>query len=152
MKRQDLSAFTADATSQLDVLRHDGYPLGVDGTKVGVFKETDQVGLAGLLQGHHSRALEAEVRLEVLRDLPHQPLEGQLADEQLSRLLVTTNLTQRDRARPVAMRLLDSTGCRSTLPGGLGSKLLARCFSSRALAGGLLRTGHSENVGDDYGQ
>ena len=34
--------------------------------------------LGGLLQGGDGRALEADLRLEVLRDLPHQELEGQL--------------------------------------------------------------------------
>ena len=38
-------------------------------------------------------ALEAKVRLEVLRNLAHEPLEGQLPDEQLRRLLVLANLT-----------------------------------------------------------
>ena len=44
--------------------------------------------LAGLLQGHHDGALETQVGLEVLRDLPDQALERELADEQLGGLLV----------------------------------------------------------------
>jgi len=36
---------------QLDVLGHDGDPLGVDGAQVGVLEQTHQVRLAGLLQG-----------------------------------------------------------------------------------------------------
>jgi len=59
-------------------------PLGVDGAQVGVLKESHQVGLRGLLQGQHCTALEAQVGLEVLCNLTHQPLEGQLADQQLS--------------------------------------------------------------------
>ena len=47
-----------------------------------------QVGLASLLQGHDGRALEAQIRLEVLGDFTHQALEGQLADEQFGALLV----------------------------------------------------------------
>lgn len=54
-----LCAFSADSTSELDILGHDGNPLGVDGTQVGVLEQTDQVGLAGFLKGHHSRALKA---------------------------------------------------------------------------------------------
>ncbi|XP_054669282.1 uncharacterized protein LOC129201702 [Grus americana] len=80
-------ALTADAAGQLDVLGHDGDALGVDGAEVGVLEEPHQVGLARLLQRHHGRALEAQVGLEVLRDLAHQALEGQLADQQLRRLL-----------------------------------------------------------------
>ena len=90
---EHLSALSADTAGQLDVLGHDGHPLGVDGAQVGVLEEANQVGLRGLLQGHHGRRLEAKVRLEVLSDLAHQSLEGQLADEQLRRLLVTTDLT-----------------------------------------------------------
>ena len=54
-----LGAFSADSTGELDVLGHDGDPLGVDGTQIGVLEQTDQIGLAGFLKGHHGRALEA---------------------------------------------------------------------------------------------
>ena len=60
----------------------------MDGTKVGILKEANQVGLASLLKSHHSRALEPQVSLEVLGNLTDETLEGQLADEQFSRLLV----------------------------------------------------------------
>ena len=78
----------ADAAGQLDVLGHDGHALGVDRAQVGVLEEADQVRLGGLLQGDDGRRLEAEVRLEVLRDLADQALERQLADQQLGGLLV----------------------------------------------------------------
>lgn len=68
----------------------------MDGAQVGVFEERDQVGLNGLLQSADGRALEAEVGLEVLSDLTNQTLEGQLADQELSRLLVATDLTESD--------------------------------------------------------
>ena len=73
-----LSPLAADPPGQLDVLGHDGDPLGVDGTEVGVLKQSHKVGLAGFLQGHHGGALEAEVSLEVLSNLPHKALERQL--------------------------------------------------------------------------
>ena len=81
--RINLSTLSADTAGKLDVLGHDGDTLGMDGAKVGVLEQPDQVGLAGLLQGHHGRALEPQVRLEVLGDLTDQPLEGKLPDEQL---------------------------------------------------------------------
>uniref|UniRef100_H9GPZ8 Core Histone H2A/H2B/H3 domain-containing protein n=1 Tax=Anolis carolinensis TaxID=28377 RepID=H9GPZ8_ANOCA len=102
----------ADAPGELDVLGHDGDALGVDGAEVGVLEEPHQVGLARLLQRHHGRALEAQVRLEVLRDLPHQALEGQLPDQQLRRLLVAPDLPQGHGARAVAVRLLHAPGGR----------------------------------------
>ena len=62
-----------------------GCPVGhdgdADGALVRVLKATDQVSLTGLLQGHDGRALEAQVRPEVLGDLADEKLEGQLADE-----------------------------------------------------------------------
>ena len=53
------------------------------------------------LQGEHSAGLEPQVSLEVLSNLTHEPLERQLADEQLSGLLVLANLTQGDSSWPV---------------------------------------------------
>ena len=65
----DLSTFSSDSPGQLNVLGHDGHPLGVDGAQVGVLKQTNEVGLAGLLQSHNSWALEPQVSLEVLGNL-----------------------------------------------------------------------------------
>ena len=75
-----LGALAADAPGKVHVLGHDGDALGVDGAEVGVLEQAHQVGLAGLLQGHHGGALEPQVGLEVLGDLADQALEGQLAD------------------------------------------------------------------------
>ena len=60
-----LRALATDAAGQLDVLRHDGDALGVDGAKVGVLEEANEVGLGRLLEGDDGRRLEAEVGLEV---------------------------------------------------------------------------------------
>lgn len=141
-ERTHLGAFTTDTTSQLDVLGHDRDTLGVDGAQVGVLEQTDQVGLAGFLQCHDSRALEAQIGLEVLGDLTDQTLERQLADEQLGGLLVATDLTQSDRSWAITMRLLDSTGGRGALASGLGGQLLARSLTSGRLTRGLLGTSH----------
>jgi len=108
-----LCTLATDPPGQLDVLGHDGDTLGVDGAQVGVLKQTDQVGLAGLLQGTDGGGLEPQVSLEVLSDLPDQPLEGQLADQQLGGLLVTPDLTESDCAGPVPMGLLHSSCRRS---------------------------------------
>ena len=64
LERVGLSTFSPDTTCKLDVLRHDGDTLGVDGAQVGVFEQTDEVSLAGLLQCHDSRRLEAEIGLK----------------------------------------------------------------------------------------
>jgi len=64
-----------------------------------------------------------------------------LADEELGRLLVATNLAESDRSGAVAVRLLDTTGRRGRLARGLGGELLARGLATGRLAGGLLRAG-----------
>jgi hypothetical protein len=141
----DLSALATDAAGQLDVLGHDGDALGVDGAQVGVLEQADEVGLAGLLQGHDGRALEAQVRLEVLCNLAHETLEGQLADQQLRALLVATDLAQGNRARPVPVRLLHSAGSWGALASRLRRQLLAWCLATSRLASSLLRTCHSSS-------
>ncbi|GMT16723.1 hypothetical protein PFISCL1PPCAC_8020 [Pristionchus fissidentatus] len=98
-----LSTLSTDAAGELDVLGHDGHSLGVDGAQVGVLEESDEVSLGGLLEGHHGGRLEAEVGLEVLGDLSDQTLEGELADEQLGRLLVATDLTESDGSGAVTV-------------------------------------------------
>jgi len=108
-----LCTLSTDPPGQLDVLGHDGDTLGVDGAQVGVLEQPNQVGLAGLLQGTDGSGLEPQVSLEVLSNLPDQPLEGQLADQQLSGLLVTPDLTESDCAGPVPMGLLHSSCGRS---------------------------------------
>merc|ERR1719206_1154251 len=133
---------SADPSGQLDVLGHDGHSLGVDGAQVGVLEQADQVGLGSLLKSSDGSTLEPQVSLEVLSDLPDQPLEGQLADQQLGRLLVTTDLTEGNGSGPVPVRLLDTTGRGSRLSGRLGGQLLPRGLASSGLTGGLLGTGH----------
>ena len=114
---------------------HDGNALGVDGAEVGVLEEGDEVSLGGLLERDDGGSLEAKVVLEVLRDLPDKPLEGELADEQLRGLLVPADLAEGDGPGPVPVRLLDSAGRRRALAGGLGGELLARGFASGGLLG-----------------
>jgi hypothetical protein len=75
----------------------------VDGTEVGVLKEGDEVSLNGLLESTNGRRLEAKIGLEVLGDFTDQALEGQLADQEFGRLLVTTNLTESDSSLMMLM-------------------------------------------------
>ena len=112
-KWMSLCPLASDSPGELDVFGHDGDPLGVDGTEVGVLKEADEVSLRGFLEGHDSRGLEAEVSLEVLGNLTDETLEGELPDEELSALLVTTDLTEGDGTGPVTMGLLDTSCSRS---------------------------------------
>ena len=148
-KARFLGTLSTDAAGKLDVLGHDGDTLGVDGAQVGVLKETNQVGLRSLLQGHDSAGLETQVGLEVLGNLPDQALEGQLADEELSGLLVPPDLTEGHGTGAVPVGLLDTTGGGGGLASGLGGQLLPGGLASSGLASGLLGTGHLSLQGEE---
>ncbi len=140
----ELSSLATDATGKLDVLGHDSDALGVNSAQVGVFEEADEVSLRCLLQCHDSRALEAQVRLEVLGDLADEALEGKLADEEFRALLVATDLTKRHSSRAVTMGLLDTTGRRGGFASGFRSQLLTGGLPTGRLASGLLRACHDD--------
>jgi len=108
----NLGTFSTDTASELDILWHNGDTLGVDGTQVGVLKQSNEVSLTGLLESSNSSRLEPEISFEVLSDFSHETLEGQLPDEKLSRLLVSSDLTESDGSWPVSVGLLDSSGRR----------------------------------------
>ena len=115
----------------------------MDGAQVGVLEQAHQVGLRGLLQGQHSGALEAEVGLELLGNLTHQALEGELADQQLRGLLVAADLAEGDGAGAVPVGLLDTASGGGRLAGRLGGELLAGGLATRGLACRLLSAGLS---------
>merc|ERR1712135_24475 len=121
-----LCTLSTNTTSQLDVLGHDGDPLGVDGTQVGVLKQTHQVSFTGLLKSTDGSALESQICLEVLSNFTHQTLEWQLADQQLRGFLIPPDLTQSHSTRPVPVGLLHAAGGGGALTSGLGGQLLAR--------------------------
>ena len=87
------------------------------------------------MESTDSRRLEAQVRLEVLGDLTNETLEGELSDEELGRLLVTTDLTESNGTRLVSVGLLDTSGRWCGLAGSLGSKLLTRGLATGGLRG-----------------
>ncbi len=64
--RNNLRAFSTDAAGKLNVLRHDGHTLGVNGAKVSVFEQANKVSFGSFLQSQDGRALEAKVGLEAL--------------------------------------------------------------------------------------
>ena len=144
--RTNLSALSADTAGELDVLGHDGDTLGVDGAQVGVFEESYKVGLGSFLEGHDGRRLETEISFEVLGDFTDQALEGKLADEELSALLVTADLTESNGTGPVPVGLLDTSCGRGGLASCLGGELLTWGLASGGLACCLLGTSHGELV------
>lgn len=98
--------------------------------------------LGSLLKSTNGGRLETEISLEVLSDLANKTLEGQLADEELGRLLVTTNLTKSDGTGFVTVRLLNTTGSGGGFAGCLGGELLTGSLTTGRLSGCLLGTSH----------
>jgi hypothetical protein len=148
----NLRTLTADTTSELNILGHDGHTLGVDGAQVGIFEKTDKVCLGGFLEGQDGGTLETKIGLEILGNLTHKTLEGQLANEKVGGFLVTTNLTKGDSSGAVTVGLLDTSGGGGRLTSSLGGKLLAGSLSSGRLAGGLLGTGHVDDKFEELGK
>ena len=142
-----LGALSSDSASQLDVLGHDGHTLGVDGAQVGVLEQSNQVGLSGLLQSSDGRGLEAQISLEILSNLTNQSLERQLSQQQLSGLLVSSDLSQGHGSGAEAVRLLHSSGSGTSLTGGLGSHGLTGSLSSGRFTSGLLSSSHFSKKG-----
>jgi hypothetical protein len=118
----------------LDILGLDGDTLGVDGAKVSVFEERHEICLDRLLKGTNSRRLEAEIRLEILSNFTDKTLERQLADQEFSRFLIATDLTESDSSRLIAMGLLDTTSRRCRLPSSLRGELFTRGLATSGLA------------------
>ena len=116
----------------------------MNGAQVGVLEEANEVGLRSLLKGEDGGSLEAQVALEVLGDLADETLEGELADEEVGRLLVPADLAEGDGSGAVAVGLLHASGGGGGLASCLGGELLAGGLASGGLACGLLGTGHGD--------
>jgi len=104
-----LSSFTTDTTSELDILWHNSDTLGVDSAQVGVLKQTNKVGFTGLLESSNGCRLEPKIGFEILSNFSDETLEGELSDQKLSRLLVSSDFSEGNSSRSVPMWLLDSS-------------------------------------------
>ena len=113
-----LRMLSPDSSCQHDVPWHEGNSSGVDGTQVGIIKQPDKVCLRCFLETQYCRRLEPQARLEVLGDIPHQPLEGQPPDEQGCGLLEVTDVLQScsPRSVPVGLYLSPLHPCLMDLP------------------------------------
>lgn len=133
---------TANATGEGDVLAHDSDTAGVGCAQVGVLEETDEVGLRSLLQSEDSGTLETHLtKRTLLGELTNETLERQLADEKLSGLLVTANLTDSHGTGAVTVGLLHTGSSGGRLAGSLMGEGLAGGLTT-GLAGGLLSTSY----------
>jgi hypothetical protein len=80
--------------SKLHVLLHDCDMLGTKDTQFCVLKQSNEVRFQSLLEGKYSSALETNVILEILSNLSYQTLELHLANQKVSRLLVSPDLSK----------------------------------------------------------
>lgn len=128
--------------SQLYILWHNSDPLGMNSTQIRILKQSNQISLRRLLKCGHGGALEAKISLEILRNLPHKPLEWKLPYQQFSALLVLPDFPQRHRARAEPVRLFDTSGCRRWFPCRLCRQLLPRSLPTSGFPGRLLCTCH----------
>ena len=61
-EEEDLSPLATDAPGQLDVLGHDGDPLGVDSTDIRVLEQANKVSLARLLKAFFKSVLLIKIQ------------------------------------------------------------------------------------------
>ena len=83
-----------------------------------------------MLERQDGARLEAQVGPVVLRQLPHEALEGHLAQEQLRRLLILADLPKGDGAGAVAVLL---QGLKRLLARHIGQNLPLRLSGSKGL-------------------
>ena len=133
----NLESFTSNSSGQKDILLHDGDSVSVNGAHVGVFEETNEVGLGGFLEGEDGRRLESGLRLNIVGDILDESLERKLSDQEISGLLVLSDFSGGNGTGSESVGLLDTTGCGGRLLGGLRVELLSGLLdSSRALSCG----------------
>lgn len=137
-------SLASDSSGELDILGHDGNSLGVDGAEVGVFEETNEVGLGGFLEGKDGGGLESEVALVLGGDFSDESLEGELSDEELGGLLESSDFSESNGTGSESVCLLDTTGGGDggSLLGLLGGDVLSGSLASGVLSSGLLSSGH----------
>lgn len=72
----------------------DRHTLCINGAKIHVFEQPNEVDFSRLLERSQSRRLKTKVVMKLSSDLAYQPLERDLADEELCRLLIESNFSQ----------------------------------------------------------
>ena len=129
----------------------DGAASGMDRAKLRVFQNADEVGFSCLMKGYKSLSLEAKVVLVILSDFLDHAMEGRGSNQQVSALLITSNLTQGNSSRTEAMGLLNSQrresfrlDCWAGYHRSLASQHHSRHLSSSGFARCLLRASHRD--------
>lgn len=106
----------------------------MQGAKVRILEQRDEISLDGLLERTNSGGLEAQIGLVLLGNLTDEALERQLADKQLGTFLVLANFTESNGTGLITMRLLNAGG---SMRAGctLASNLRGNLFTGRLATG-----------------
>ena len=134
--------FSSNSSGQLNILGHDGDSSCMNGTQVGIFKKTNQVGFRCFLQSQNSGTLESEFGFVFVGNISNQSLEGEFSNKQFGALLVFSNFSKSDCAWSESVSLFDSSSGGCTFSSGLGSELLSGGFSSGGFSCSLFSSGH----------
>ncbi|KAI5432213.1 hypothetical protein KIW84_036095 [Lathyrus oleraceus] len=114
----------------------------MNGAKVSIFKQTNQISFSCFLKCRNGTALESEICFEILSDFSNQSLERELPDEKLGALLILPDLSQSNCSWTESVWLLHSSGRRSRFPSGFGRELFPWGFASGGFASSLFGTSH----------
>lgn len=85
-----LSSLSSNPPGELNILWHDGHPLGMDGTQVGVLEEPNEVRLRCLLKGKHGMALETQISLQFIETKKEVQCQTLLNQSKLTQELYNT--------------------------------------------------------------
>ena len=96
------------------------------------------------MQSKDGCGLKSEISFVVVGNLSHKSLEGELSDEQLSRLLELSDLSESHGSWSEPMRSLCSTKLGADLAlRGFAGNVLSWCLGSGVLSSGMLCSGHN---------
>ena len=138
---------SSDSLGELKISGHDGDSLGVNGAKVGVFEEGDEVSLGSFLKGEHSWALESEFLLELVGDFSDESLEGEFSDEEISGFLIFSDFSEGNCSGFESVGFLDSGGDWSWFSGDfLCDQLFSGYLLGSWFSSGLFCSSHLEYV------
>ena len=114
----------------------------MDGAEVGVFEETDHVGLRGFLESEDSGGLESEIVLELRSDFSYESLEGKFSDEEFSALLESSDFSESNSSWSESVGFLYSTSWLSSLLCLFVCNVLSGCLSTCSLSSSLFSSCH----------
>lgn len=138
----------SDSSSQVHVLLHHGYSVGVNRAQVGVFEDANEVGLRALLESLQGVGGESEVVVNTAADISDESLEWSSWKQQTCGLLVSLDLSEGDGSWSefdfllVTIGLLDALGGSSGLFVGLGCLGSSHLGLRRNLRGSVLLFWH----------